>query len=99
MMAGAGALTGNDREAVPGRSVGSPLYVATIAAVPDADGVVVSVATPFVSGTVPSNVPLAKKLTLPEGTPVAELTVAVKVTGWPAVAGLGVATRFTPTAV
>src|SRR5262245_60756929 len=69
-------------------------------------------AVPLVRGTVPSKVPLASKLTVPEGKLcVAEsggagriardaaVTVAVRVKAWPVVAGFGVATSVSVTAV
>lgn len=60
--------------------------------------VVVMRACPPASGTVPNGVPLSENCTLPVGLPAgplpataAAVTVAVKVTGWPTVAGFWLA--------
>jgi hypothetical protein len=55
---------------------------------------VVSVATPaLVSVAVPRLWPLLVNVTLPVGVPLAPLTVAVRVTGWPTRLGLGLLAR------
>ena len=45
------------------------------------------VATPADSGLVPSTVPPSLNVTVPVGVPPVPVTVAVKVTGWPALLG------------
>ena len=56
------------------------------------EGVVITLATPFVSDTVPRFVVPSSKVTVPVGTTVPELvalTVAVIVTGWAKTGGVG----------
>src|SRR5579859_5718932 len=70
-------------ETVPelGLKSGSPLYCAVIMCVPAASCDVENVATPAVSGAVPSTVDPSEKPTLPLGVPPeGEVTIAVKAT-------------------
>jgi len=65
----------------------SPEYCATIESAPVGSEEILSAACPAFTADVPSDTPLLKKLTLPDGVPVGVapllLTVAVSVTGWP----------------
>lgn len=54
---------------------------------PAANVEVVKLATPAVSGLVPSTAPLSLNVTVPVGVPPVPVTVAVKVTGWPTLLG------------
>ena len=64
--------------------------VALIACVPAGSAVVVKIATPPpFTAALPRVVPESENVTLPPGTPAEEVTVAVNVTDWPNVEGLG----------
>ena len=70
---------------------GSPPYTAMIVSVPTFSVEVVKVVDPLLSVPVPSTVLPSMKLTVSPsgGLPALEVTVAVKVTGWPEVEGFG----------
>ncbi len=64
-----------------------PLYTALMEAMPVTRLALVRVATPFASVALPRDVLPFSNVTVPVGVPDDEVTVAVKVTDWPKVAG------------
>src|SRR3989475_484285 len=75
-------------------NVALPLYVAVSGWVPTVSVDVTSEALPLTSVTVPSTVAPSLNVTVPVGTPAPDVTVALSVTAWPLVEGLGLEVRL-----
>src|SRR3989441_2175860 len=75
-------------------NVALPPYAAVSGWLPAASVEVESDALPLTSGAVPSTVAPSRNVTVPVGTPAAEVTVAFRVTACPVVEGFGVEVRL-----